>query len=84
MTPSQRKAKTEALLIKKGIPYLSWLPCIESEEETELRTAEEIGIRMVCLLCVIGVAYHPTDSSCKDYLKGSACGSILPVMSLHS
>jgi hypothetical protein len=69
MTPSRRKAKTEALLIKKGIPYLSWLPCIESEEETELRTAEEIGIRMVCLLCVVGVAYHPTDSSCKDYLK---------------
>ena len=69
MTPSRRKAKTEALLIKKGIPYLPWLPCIESEEEMELRTAEEIGIRIFCLFSVIGTAYHPTHSSYKDYLK---------------
>jgi hypothetical protein len=69
MTPVQRKRKTEALLIRKGIPYLSWLPCIEPEEETELRTAEEIGIRILCLSSVIGAAYHPTDPSYKIYLK---------------
>jgi hypothetical protein len=69
MTPVQRKRKTEALLIRKGIPYLSWLPCIEPEEETELRTAEEIGIRIFCLFCVIGTAFDPADSSYKLYLR---------------
>ncbi len=69
MSPSQRKAKTKALLQKKGIPYFSGLPCIESEDETELRSAEEIGLRMLCLLCVIGTAYHPSNASCKQYLK---------------
>jgi hypothetical protein len=62
MTPRQRKAKTHALLRKEGIPYLSWLPCIESEEDTELRTPEEIGIRMFCLFCVIGSAFYPSST----------------------
>lgn len=69
MTPSQRKARTEAILRKKGIPYLSWLPCIETEEETELRTAEEIGIRMLCLLNVVGTAFHPWDLTYRNYLR---------------
>jgi hypothetical protein len=69
MSPSTRKAKTEALLQEIGIPYNPGLPCIETEAKTELRTPEEIGLRMLCLLCVIGTAYHPSDPSCKRYLK---------------
>lgn len=69
MKPSERKARTEALLEKKGIPFFSGLPCIESEHETELRTPEEVGIRMYCLFCVIGAAYDWTDISCSRYLK---------------
>jgi hypothetical protein len=71
MTPSQRKAKTLALLRKNGIPYFQGLPCIESENETELRTPDEVGIRMLCLFCVIGTAYDPSDLSYKQYLKKS-------------
>ncbi|MEW6533201.1 MAG: DUF4272 domain-containing protein [Thermodesulfobacteriota bacterium] len=69
MTPIQRKARTIAMLKKRGIRYLSWLPCVESEEETELRTPKEVGIRMFCLFCVIGTAYDPSDTSYKRYLK---------------
>jgi len=69
MKPSERKARSEALLKKKGIPYFSGLPCIESEDETDLRTPEEVGIRMFCLFCVIGTAYDWTDVSYKEYLK---------------
>jgi hypothetical protein len=69
MSPSTRKARTEALLQKIGIPYNPGLPCIETEAETELRTSEEIGLRILCLNCVIGTAYHPSDSSYKRYLK---------------
>jgi hypothetical protein len=69
MPPIQRKIKTIRFLEKKGIPYYLYLPCIEPEEETELRTPEEVGIRMLCLYSVIGTAYDHTDTSYKDYLK---------------
>jgi len=69
MKPLERKAKTEALLAKRGIPYFQGLPCIESEEETELRTPKEVGMRICCLFCVIGTAYNWTDTSYKNYLK---------------
>lgn len=68
MTPNERKARTEAFLRERGIPYLSSLPCVESEEETELRSAEEIGVRMICLFCVIGSAYDFSDKSYVQYL----------------
>jgi hypothetical protein len=64
-----RKAKTEALLQKEGIPFLPSLPCIESELEIKLRSAEEIGIRILCLFCVSGSAFEREDSAFKDYLK---------------
>lgn len=69
MTPGERKARTEALLEQKGIPYFLGLPCIESEDETELRTPEAVGIRMFCLFCIIGAAYDWTDTSYKQYLR---------------
>ena len=69
MKPSERKARTEALLKKERIPYNPALPCIDSEDETELRTPEEVGIRMFCLFCIIGTAYDWTDLSYREYLK---------------
>ncbi len=69
MKPSERKARTKALLEKRGIPYFRGLPCIESEDETELRTPEEVGIRMFCLYCVIGASHDRFDTSYQQYLK---------------
>lgn len=69
MTPSDRKARSEAILQKEGIPFLPSLPCIESEEETELRSIEEVGIRMACLFCVVGSAFEPSETVFKEYLK---------------
>jgi hypothetical protein len=69
MNPAERKARIEAILKSKAIPFLESLPCIESEEETELRTPQEIGMRMVCLFCVIGSAFSPTATGYKSYLK---------------
>ena len=68
MTPWQRKRKTEAILTKKGVPDLSELPAIESEEETQLRTAEEVGIRIACLFLVVGHAFEPSMEDFKEYL----------------
>jgi hypothetical protein len=69
MTPDARKAQTEAILKNAGIPYLPSLPCIESEEETMLRSPEEVGIRIACLFGVVGTAFHPTDKTFTDYLR---------------
>lgn len=67
MTPSQRKTRTEALLQEKGIPYFPGLPCIESEEETQLQTPEAVGIRISCLFCVVSCAFYPSEDVYKKY-----------------
>lgn len=54
---------TEAIPREKGIPYLSWLPCVECEEETELQTSKEVGIRITCLFCVTYRAFFPSKAS---------------------
>jgi hypothetical protein len=69
MSPSDRKARTEEILIEKGIPVLPSLPCIESEDVTHLRTPEEVGIRMFCLFCTVGVAYQRSDESYVRFLN---------------
>jgi hypothetical protein len=69
VTPQARKANTEALLQKEGIPFLPSLPCVESEAETTLRSPEEVGIRIACLFCVVGSAFEEGDSVYKEYLK---------------
>jgi hypothetical protein len=69
MTPQARKANTEALLEKEGIPFLPSLPCVESEAKTRLRSAEEVGIRIACLFGVVGSAFHVGDTRYKEYLR---------------
>lgn len=73
MEPSERKERTEAILREKGIPYFSGLPCVESEEETELQSSEEVGIRIACLYCVTYRAFYPSKAvfwkSLQRYLK---------------
>jgi hypothetical protein len=86
MTPEARKAQTEAILKNAGIQYLPSLPCIESEEETTLRSPEEIGIRIACLFCVVGNAgrrYTPSyglkarDISCRRPVERQGAISLL-------
>ena len=69
LSPQIRKAATEARLQKEGIPINPSLPWIESEAEAELRTAEELGIRIACLFCVVGWSFEPGDTVFRDYLK---------------
>jgi hypothetical protein len=69
MTPTDRKEKTEGLLRTKGIPYFSGLPPVESEEETELKAPEEVGIRIACLFCVVGSAYCVSDAVYRKHLE---------------
>ncbi len=50
----QRKERSMQVLIAKNIPVLSNLPCIESEEETNIQTIEEICKRTIAVtICAI-------------------------------
>lgn len=49
----KRKKESIKFLKKQGIPYLEQLPRIESEEETQFRTLDEIAGRAVCCLVSI-------------------------------
>jgi hypothetical protein len=69
MTPEERKAKTENLLRKHGIPFLPSLPCIESEEQAHLRSPRDVGLRILCLFCVVGTAFDPGDTAFREYLR---------------
>ena len=69
VSPEDRKARSEALLKERGIPFLDSLPCVESEEEASTQAVEEVGKRIICLFCVSGTGFEPDDSAFIDYLK---------------
>lgn len=56
LTPDQqqRKEKSEALLRLHDVPINEWLPAIESEEETIIRSPKEIAQRL-CVLSVVNM-----------------------------
>ena len=66
--PSQRKQNTERLLQRERIPFLESLPCVESEDEVEIRLPRDVGIRIVCLFCVTGSAFERSVPAFKEYL----------------
>lgn len=57
MTPEERKAASEELLRRRGIPVNPWLPCIEPEEDVCLRSHPELLHRLVALWTVAGTAF---------------------------
>lgn len=50
----QRKARSEAILEKEGLPIHSGLPLIGLDEEVRPRSVEEIGYRALSLLPIAG------------------------------
>ncbi|MCB8932550.1 MAG: DUF4272 domain-containing protein [Fimbriimonadaceae bacterium] len=70
LDPSEkRRLLSEALMAEEGIAFRSALPGIESEEETSLRAAEEVGARIVCLFCVAGAAEDVRNTFWREYLE---------------
>jgi Domain of unknown function (DUF4272) len=52
----KRKEKSEKLITYLGADFHPWLPLINSEKETTIRTPSEIGARIICLACVASAA----------------------------
>jgi hypothetical protein len=68
MTPSERKDKSEAALRAMGIAVNENLPLIESTEEIQLRTKDELKQRIVALWALAGTAHLPDNDFFRSYL----------------
>lgn len=55
-TPQQRKEESIFKLKSQSVPYIAWLPFIESADEIKLRSAEDIAKRAIACLLVIQAA----------------------------
>ena len=56
MTPEKRRARSIEILKRKGVPYFEQLPVIESEEEINQRSSEEIAKRAIACLLAVQIA----------------------------
>ena len=54
--PQQRKEESIFKLKSQSVPYIAWLPFIESADEIKLRSAEDIAKRAIACLLVIQAA----------------------------
>ena len=68
-TPQQRKEQSIEILKHRDIPYIDWLPMIESVEDVEVRTAESIAQRAIACLWVIQVACDIDNGKYNDEIK---------------
>ncbi|WP_111859960.1 DUF4272 domain-containing protein [Acinetobacter sp. CFCC 10889] len=68
-TPQQRKEQSIEILKHRDIPYIDWLPMIESVEDVEVRTAESIAQRAIACLWVIQVACDIDNGRYNDEIK---------------
>ena len=69
MSPEQRKEASELELHKRGIRINVQLHVIESDEEVELRTPEELMQRMLAMWAVTGIATGGDPARYRLYLE---------------
>jgi hypothetical protein len=68
MSPHDRKATSESKLRLLGVPINEHLPMIESANEVELRTPEEVLGRLIALWAVVDKAYLGSESQSASYI----------------
>ena len=69
MTPEARRAATEELLRKHGIPINPHLPMIEDGDNVVLRSEEELWGRLAALWGVVGTAMLRRNAFFKEYFS---------------
>ncbi len=86
MTPKQRRLKSETVLREHAIPINANLPLIESDEDINLRSVDELFHRIVALWAVAGSAFlrgndfflsYMKENDLLDWLSASECEFLL-------
>ena len=67
----ERKANSIRILQKCNIPYIDWLPLVETAEMIVPRTAEEIAKRAIACLLAIQVACDFANDADSETIAGS-------------
>jgi len=68
MHPDDRKEISESRLRALGVPVNDHLPNIESEDEVELRSPQEVLCRLVALWSVVDKAFLGPKSESASYI----------------
>lgn len=63
-----RKARSEAILYDRGIPFITSLPAIETADEIRLRSGEAVMQRAMCLFAVSNAAIRGEASAANELL----------------
>ena len=53
---TDRKLRSESILRAEGVPFIAWLPAIETADEALKRSKEEVALRTLCLSLVAAKA----------------------------
>jgi len=64
-----RKARSEAILEAREIPFIAWLPVIETADEISLRSGEAVMRRAMCLFAVSEAAIRGKTRPAKELLE---------------
>jgi hypothetical protein len=64
-----RKLRSETILQAEGVPFLAWLPAIETTAEALKRSKEEVALRALCLIFVAAKAEGLEDEVVERVLK---------------
>jgi hypothetical protein len=68
MNPQNRKERSESKLNARGIPVNEHLPLIEAENETTIRSHEEVLRRLIALWAVVDKAFMRSESITTEYI----------------
>ncbi|WP_298212409.1 DUF4272 domain-containing protein [Acidovorax sp.] len=68
MLPQDRKTSSEELLRTHNVSVNAYLPLIESEDEVELRSADELLHRLIALWSVVDKAFLREESKTAEYI----------------
>jgi hypothetical protein len=64
-----RKLRSETILRADGVPFIAWLPAIETTAEALKRSKEEVALRALCLIFVAAKGEGLEDEVVERVLK---------------
>ena len=71
---TDRKLRSESILRAEGVPFIAWLPAIETADEALKRSKEEVALRTLCLSLVAAKAEGLEQDAVERVLNRTGCG----------
>lgn len=82
--PFLRKEQSIEILKQHSIPYIDWLPVLESADEVVMRSAEEIAKRAIACQWIIQVACDIHSEKYDDEIKNDVLNILKNMQAIDS